>query len=448
MPKFDIVVVGTGAAASEVAYRCRSAGRSVAVVDSRPFGGTCANRGCDPKKVLVGAASAVDWARRMSAHGIAGECHIHWPELMRFKRSFTDPVPPSRESGFAGAGIEAFHGVARFTGALTLDVNGTQLEARNVVLACGAAPAKLNIGGEDALITSDDFLNLETLPESMAFIGGGYIAFEFAHLAARAGSRVTILHRGGRPLERFDEDLVDALVEHTRRVGIDVRLNSRVEAIERIAGGVSVRASGSAGALAIEASVAVHAAGRAPNIAALDLGVASVETGPRGVTVNEFLQSVSNPNVYAAGDCAASGPPLTPVAGYEGRIVAANLLEGNHQSPDYLGCAGAVFTIPPLAAVGLTEREAREKGIDAEVRREDSSGWYSSRRIAEPCSAYKTIVERGSRRILGAHILGESADELINVFALAIRAGLTADQMKRPLYSYPSHGSNIQYMLA
>jgi len=443
---FDLVVVGTGAAASTVAFACRKAGWSVAVIDSRPFGGTCTNRGCDPKKVLVGAAEVADWARRMSGHGIeAAGLRIDWPALMRFKRSFTDPVPAASERGFETAGIAAFHGVARFRDAATIEVGADVLTASHFVIAAGAAPARLGIPGEELLLTSDGFLDLENLPASIVFVGGGYVAFEFAHLAARAGSRVTILHRGARPLEHFDAGMVDRLAEHTRRVGIDLRLGAEVESVERTGDGFRVHASTGS----VDAALAVHAAGRLPQVDALNLPAAGVDATPRGVTVNRFLQSVSNPRVYAVGDVAASGgPPLTPVAGYEGRTAAANLLHANHSEVDYRGVASAVYTIPPLAMVGLTEEAAQNQRLDFDVRQADTTGWYSSRRIAEESSACKVLVEKGTGRLLGAHIFGDGAPGLINLFALAIRHGLTAAQIREPLYAYPTHGSDIQYMVA
>jgi glutathione reductase (NADPH) len=198
--KFDLIVIGTGTAASTVAYECRSAGWDVAVIDSRPFGGTCALRGCDPKKVLVGAAEVVDWVRRMSGRGVrADDARIEWAELMRFKRSFTGPVPQSSERSFAKAGIAAFHGRARFVGSTALQVGDDVLEGRHVVIAAGAMPRKLGIPGEQYITTSDQFLELEQLPRRIVFIGGGYISFEFAHVSARAGAEVTILHSGQAP---------------------------------------------------------------------------------------------------------------------------------------------------------------------------------------------------------------------------------------------------------
>jgi len=208
MAKYDVVVIGTGSAATTVAMRCRKAGKHVAVVDSRPFGGTCALRGCDPKKVLVGAAEVIDWDGRMKEHGIhAKEVQIEWRRLMDFKRSLIKDVPRNREDEFLKAGIEAFHGRAHFVGPTALQVGNDALDAANVVIAAGSRPGDLNIPGAEHVVTSEQFLELERLPQRIVFIGGGYISFEFAHIAARAGVRATILHRGLRPLDRFDPDL-------------------------------------------------------------------------------------------------------------------------------------------------------------------------------------------------------------------------------------------------
>jgi glutathione reductase (NADPH) len=447
--KVDVIAIGTGSAASTVAARCREAGWEVAIVDSRPFGGTCALRGCDPKKVLVGAAEAVDWTRRMKGKGIRSESlQIDWPELMRFKRSFTEPVPKRREGEFAKAGVAAFHGRARFSGPTTVQVGEEILEGRHVVIAAGMVPADLKIPGAEHLTTSDQFLELNELPRKILFIGGGYIAFEFAHVAARVGAQVTILDRGPRPLALFDHDLVDQLVERTRELGIDVRLGTEAIGIEKSSNHLTVRALARGETDTFPAEMVVHAAGRVPEINDMNLGTAGIEWEKRGVRVNEFLQSVSNPVVYAAGDAADSGgPPLAPVAGYEGQIVAANLLKGNHQRPNYLGIPSVVFTIPPLAAVGLSERGAREQNLKFGVKMEMTSAWYSSRRVAETHSGYKVLVEEGTDRILGAHILGSEAGEVINLFALAIRSGMGATDLKHMLFAYPTSGSNMTRML-
>jgi glutathione reductase (NADPH) len=446
--KFDVVVVGTGEAASPVASRCRSAGWEVAVIDSRPFGGTCALRGCDPKKVLVGAAEALDRVRRMKGKGIrAEEIGIDWPELMRFKRAFTEPVPRNREEEFAKAGITAFHGRARFAGPSSVQVNDEVLEGRYVVIAAGQKPVDLKIVGTEHLTTSEQFLELDQLPKRILFVGGGYIAFEFAHVAVRAGAQVTIVHRGSRPLPRFDPDLVDQLVKSSRELGVDIQLGIEVIGVEKNSGQLAVRASASGQQRTFEADMVVHAAGRVPEIDDMNLDVARVSWDGQGVRVNEFLQSVSNPAVYAAGDAAASGgPPLTPVASYEGNIVASNVLTGNSKKPNYLGIPTVVFAIPSLAAVGLRENEARKQALKFKVKKEMTSNWYSSRRIAEKYSGFKVLVEEGTDRILGAHLLGSEAEEVINLFGVAMRSGMRATGLRDMLYAYPTRGSDVPSM--
>jgi glutathione reductase (NADPH) len=258
----------------------------------------------------------------MKGRGIqAAKLQIDWPELMRFKRSFTEPVPKRREDGFAKAGVAAFHGRARFAGPTTVHVGDETLEGRYVVIAAGEVPADLAIPGAEHLTTSDQFLELNELPRRILFIGGGYIAFEFAHVAARAGSQVTILHCGPRPLSLFDPDLVDQLVERTRELGVDVHLGTEAIEIERSSAQLIVRASASRDTATFQTEMVVHAAGRVPEINDLNLDVAGIEWEKRGVRVNEFLQSVSIPAVYAAGDAAASGgPPLAPVASYDMKV--------------------------------------------------------------------------------------------------------------------------------
>jgi glutathione reductase (NADPH) len=385
----------------------------------------------------------------MKGKGIQTEkLQIDWQELMRFKRSFTRPVPKNREEGFAKAGIVAFHGRARFVGPSSVQVNDDVLEGRYVVIAAGQEPADLSIPGTEHLTTSDQFLELDELPKRILFIGGGYIAFEFAHIAVRAGSQATIVHRGPRPLPLFDPDLVDQIVKRTRDLGVDVQLGTEVVGVERGSGQLIVRASASGQQRTFEAEMVAHAAGRVPEIDDLNLDGAGVERSKRGVTVNEFLQSVSNPRVYAAGDAAASGgPPLTPVASYDGIIVAANLLKGNHQKPNYLGIPTVVFTIPPLASVGLSESEAHKHALKFKVKKEMTSNWYSSRRVAEKYSGFKVLVEEGTDRILGAHPLGSQAEEVINLFGVAMRSGMHAADLKHMLFAYPTHGSDLPYML-
>ena len=446
---FDLVVIGTGTAGSAAAFKCRSAGWHVGIIDSRPFGGTCALRGCDPKKVLVGAAELHEGERRMSGKGIfSGGTELNWPALIHFKREFTDPVPENREKGFRKAGISSFHGRAQFLDPNTLQVGDDTLAARYIVIAAGAMPAHLGIPGEHYLTTSEQFLELERMPAHMLFIGGGYISFEFAHVAVQARAQVRILHRGARPLQGFDPDLVGQLVSMSAESGIDVRLNTVVKAIEKRGDHFIVTAFASGKEQRFEADLVVHGAGRVPEIDDLDLAKAGIERDKKGIVVNEYLQSFSNPSVYAAGDAASTaGMPLTPVASMEGGVVAANLLDGNQQKPNYSGIPTVVFTTPPLASVGLLEQDALRKGLKFRVNHQDTTLWYSSRRLGIKASGFKVLIEEESEHVLGAHLLGPNAEEVINLFGLAIRSGLCATDLRQMIYAYPTNSSDLPYML-
>ncbi|MBI2024882.1 MAG: NAD(P)/FAD-dependent oxidoreductase [Candidatus Harrisonbacteria bacterium] len=447
--KYDLIAIGTGSASGAPTAQAKKAGKSVAVIDSRPFGGTCALRGCHPKKILVSAAEAVDAIRRMKGNGLSAAKHgIDWPALMRFKRIDTDATPKKTEEGYAKKGIDMYHGHARFEGPNTIVVDGNVLEAERIVIATGAEPSRLPIEGFEHLTISDNFLELKELPKRIIFIGGGYISFEFSHVAALAGAKVTILHRGERPLEQFEPELTDILLKRSRALGIGIELEISVTKIEKIGQGVRVNGERNGKTYTFDADIAVHGAGRIPAISDLNLEAAGIEYDKRGVKVNEFLQSVSNPSVYAGGDAVAYlAAPLTPRAGYDGTIIAKNILEGNREKPDYTALASVVFTVPPLSSVGMGEDEAKKNGLKYRLNYADTSQWFSARLRNEAYSGHKVIIEEGSGKVLGAHLFGPHSDELINVFAVAIRFGISADDLKRVLYAFPTRGSDVPYML-
>ena len=447
MDNYDLIVIGTGTAAQVAAGRVRKAGRSVAVIDRRPFGGTCALRGCDSKKMLVSGAEAIDMAHRMHGRGVTGKLQIDWKDLIAFKRTFTDPVPGKREQSFAAQGIDAYHGTACFTGRDTLDMDGRTLKARHILIASGARPASPDFSGAEHLTTSDAFMELERLPGRIIMVGGGYIAAEFSHIAARAGVKVTVLQRGERMLPHFDPDIVGWLMEKFQEIGVDVRTRNDVKSVERSGDSYHVHAQTPEGPAVVEADLVVHAAGRVPDIADLDLSAAGVAAENGRPLLNEYLQSVSNPLVCAAGDAAGVGPPLTPVSSHDGKVVAANILEGNHSQPDYRGVPSVAFTLPPIAAVGLSEAEAREQGRKVRVSTAKASDWYTARRVGESVYGYKTLIDENSNRILGAHLVGPGVDDVINLFALAIRHDLTTDDLKTTMFAYPTGVSDIGYML-
>ncbi len=446
MKKFDVIVIGTGCG-SIIAKRCACAGKKTAIIDSNPFGGTCALRGCDPKKVLVGGAQVIALNEQLHGRGISKPAIGSWKDLMKFKEGFTEPVPGRKGEELKNAGIATFNGRAQFISPNSLRVNEEVLQAEKFVIANGARPRKLSIPGEDLLIDSTQFLELQHLPDDILFVGGGYIAFEFANIVARFGVKATVVHRGESPLENFDGDLVKMLVKAAEEQGIRIVLNTNVKSITKENHRFSIHATQQGKEITFTTSLAIHSAGRTADIEDMNLEKIGVETNKKGVAVNDYMQSVSNEYIYACGDANDKGFALTPVAAKEAIIASGNLLKGNHTKINYGNVPSNVFSVPPLAKVGLTEKQARKNHLNCTINFKDTSQWYSSRRLNEPVSAFKVLIDNDTDQILGAHLLGNHSEETINIFALAINNGMKADDLKKTIFSYPTNASNVVHML-
>jgi len=457
---FDLIVIGTGSGASAAARKCAKEGWRVAVIDERPFGGTCALRGCDMKKILMGAAEIIDWNTRMNGKGMEGKTSIVWPDLMAFKRSFVHDYSENFEEGLTDAGIASFHGTARFTAADQIEVNGQTLQGAHILIATGARPMPLSIIGEENIVFSDYFLDMDTLPRDIVFIGGGMISLEFAHIAARAGSAVTILERQDRPLLNFDADLINLLLQKSNDIGIRFIGNTTVQSVEKEGGKFIIKGITKGGTkgitegdpgeekILLSCDLVVHGAGRIPDIDRLNLAAGKVEFSRRGITVNEYMQSVSNPKIYAAGDVSdTKGLPLTPIASLESTIVSINLFKGNTVKPDYRVMPSVVFTVPPIATVGLSEEQARKAGYECYTRKFDTSGWYTYKRTNEKYAMAKIVIDSKTNYIVGAHFISNEAAELVNHFATAIQLQIDVKQLKRMMFAYPTAASDIIYML-
>ena len=445
---YDLIVIGGGTAGNGVARMAADAGWSVASIDSEPHGGTCALRGCDPKKMLVAVTEGVEWAENMEGKGLEAQPSVNWPDMIAFKRSFTEAMPPRIEAGLEKAGIDVLHGLARFTGPNTIELNGETLTAKHFHIATGARPMTLNIPGEEHLTTSTEFLELPERPNRIAFVGGGFIAMEFAHIVKRAGAReVTVLEMMDRPLGPFDPDLVAMLVEATEELGVDLRTKAKVAKIEKQGDEFTVTVETPDGTETITCDLVVHGTGRVPNIDRLNLEAAGVEYSRRGIKVSDAMRT-TNPAIFAAGDCAASGPKLTPVSAFEGRVAGKNLLAGeDERTVDYPPIPSVVFTLPMVATVGLSEAAAREQGLKFDTHFEKTGDWYSSLRVGAKHTGFKVLVEEGSGQILGAHLIGPGSEEQINLFAMAMGAGQTANQIKAMIFAYPSYASDIGSMV-
>ncbi len=431
----DLLVLGTGTAGQTVATACREHGWNVAMVEHADPGGTCAHHGCDAKKPLVNAAQLLAEIKRYRGKGVgASDVEINWAELMSFKKSFTDPIPGRTEEKLAELDIELIKGEPRFVSTNTVEVDGRELYARYIHIATGNKPRTLNIPGEELLSQSRDFLELEQLPQNIAFIGGGYVSFELATVAAAAGAKVTILEESELPLRQFDDELVEELLVSVRNFGVDVRLRSCVETIEREGDRLKLSCEGNS----LTADLVIHGAGRVPSIDKLDLEKADVAYDEHGIRTNPYMQSETNPAVYAAGDVAWGGKPLTPVSSVEAKAVVHNLFNGNSVKPVHDTVPTAVFTIPPLAAVGETEQSAQEQGLNPVVHKHDLTGEKEFRQMGADNALCKVVLDENEEQILGAHYLGPHAEEVINIFSLAMHQGLTAKQVKDNIFTYPT----------
>ncbi len=445
--RYDFIAIGGGNAGLAAAHRIARAGRRVALVDKGPVGGLCSLAGCNPKKVLVRATEVLEEVRHAGQHGIAvGDVEIDWPRVIDRKRTFTDPVPRKTEGGLARAGIALIRGAARFTSKETLEVAGDEVSASGFLIATGSSPRRLSFPGAELVRNSDDILELRELPRDLVILGAGIVAFEFGQVFARLGSRVTMLHRGDRVLSDMDKDLADAVLEHSRTLGINFIPNAAVRSVRREVSRLVVEAQVKEGLRSYPADFVLNATGRVPAIESLALEAAGVEVDGKGVVVNEYLRSPSNHRVFAGGD-AHGRRQLSPLASYEGRIVAKNFLKEDVERVRYDAIPQALYTVPPLAAVGMTEAEAKTAGLEIEVASNEMSDWKVYAIAGKTPARSKVLIEKGSRKILGAHLFGASADEQIHVFAMAIRFGLTAEDLGEMVWAYPTFSSVLDSTL-
>ncbi|EDO0500798.1 FAD-binding protein [Listeria monocytogenes] len=437
---YDVVIIGSGASGTTVAFEAQAAGLKVAVVEERSWGGTCVLRGCDPKKVLVGASEARNLSTRLRGKGIKQAATISWTDLMAFKETFIENVPESRLESFQEAGIETFFGAASFQDSHSLQVGDDLIQANKIVIATGAIPSTLKVEGQEYIQTSDDFLSLEKLPDSVVFIGGGYISFEFASIALAAGREVHIIHHNSEPLKKFDPDFVAALVSNMKEEGIHFHFDTDITKVENK--GEKLHIHGKDG-FSLQTDLIIGATGRKPNIAHLSLENANIDYTKKGIIVNEKLQTTNNPHIYACGDVAATkGAPLTPVVSMEAAFVAKNVIGGDEKII-YPAIPSVVFTSPKLASIGISVEEAKAHPEKYQIKNHDTTNWYTYKRTNEQIALAKIIEDRETGRIKGAHFLSEEADYMINYIAILMKANLTLADLQSVIFAYPSPASDL-----
>jgi glutathione reductase (NADPH) len=446
--RYDVVILGGGNAGMGVTVATRKAGLSVAMIEQDVLGGVCPNRGCTPKKVLVAAGHSLHEIERAHVHCIAvSEPNLDWAGLIEREKKMIAHIPGSLANLMKSRGVEVIKGRGRFAAPNRVSVEDQDIEARHIVIAAGSVPRKLPIPGAELMIGSDELLSDRTRPQSIVFIGGGVIAFEFAHVLARAGTEVTIVEVLPRPLAQFDADAVEQVRKESERIGIRIMTGAKVHRIEKAGSRLRTTVEHDGKEQAIESDRVANGAGRVADVDGLDLAAGGVEHDKGRIATDEFLHSTSNPNVWVCGDVLWSSPQLSPIATYEGRIVGANIVEGPKRKPDYAPIPSAVYTTPAIAMVGLTEEAARAKGLKFTAPVNDMSDWFSSLTFAETVSWAKVLVEEGSDRILGAHMVGHAGEELIHLFAFAMKFGVTAGQIRDFVFSFPTYSADIKSLV-
>jgi glutathione reductase (NADPH) len=444
---FDIVIIGGGNAGFGVSQVAHEAGKSIAFIENRDFGGTCPNRGCTPKKVLVAAAHALHEIELAGTHGIdVGEVTLDWGKLIDREQDLVGFIPEAMESTAKKRGT-VFRGTAKFVGPNSVDIDGTVIDGDNIVIATGSRPRPLPIPGAEHLITSDEVLSERQRPDEIVFIGGGVIAMEFAHVYARAGTKVTILEALPRLLPRMDEDAVNVIRGETERLGVTIKTGVSVTEITKTGDRLTLAFDHEGSSHTVNADRVVNGAGRIANVDGLDLDAANITHDGIRIDVDEHLRSTSNPSIWVAGDALVTSPQLSPVATGEGRVVGHNIVHGPSQTTDYTALPSAIYTVPALSSVGLSEAEARDQGRKVKVTTSDMAGWFSTKTYAESVAWSKVLVDEDTDEIVGAHMVGHHGEELIHLFALAMNHNITASGLRTSAVAFPTFSADVKSML-
>ncbi|MBO0439809.1 dihydrolipoyl dehydrogenase family protein [Candidatus Enterococcus ikei] len=442
MDKFDVIIIGSGPGGMAAAYDLATEGKKIAVVEADLWGGTCPNRGCDPKKVLYGAVEARDRLAQLKNKGFDAVPNLNWSELMAFKETFTQPVPVEQKAGLTSAGIQTITGKASFKDTHTIIVENKEYQSDQFILATGQRPAILDIPGKENFATSTDFLSMKELPEKIVFVGGGYISLELANIANSCGSEVHLLHHNERPLKGFDEDMTRYLIENLQNRGIHFHFNESATAITKKEEKFEITLISQETLLVDQVFCAT---GRIPNVEGLNLEKIGVDYTHKGIKVNDYLQT-SVENIYALGDCLQkNNPKLTPVASFEGSYLAKILSGTLDESIDYPTLPTIIFSSPKLAQVGLTDKATQEHE-NYESEDLDLSKWFTYKHLNEPLVKAKIIRDKTTDLLVGATILGNEADQLINMFTLIINQKLSSEKVNEMIMLYPTVSSDLSYL--
>ncbi len=434
----DIAIVGGGPGGYVAALRAAQLGANVAVIEKDRLGGTCLNRGCIPTKALAKSAEAFLEVRHSSDFGVeTAGIQVNFARMMQRKQQIVDSLVEGIAQLLKAGNVTLYNGTGRIVSPHQVTVNGQEVKAQKLVIATGSVPARVPIPGLDlpGVVTSDELLEIKEIPESLVIIGAGVIGMEFACIFAALGTKVTVIEMLPQILPPVDEEIARRFSQVLRGQGIQVHVSSRVKEIAASEAGPRVLFEGAKGEQSIEAAMVLVAVGRAPYTEGLGLAELGVAMDRRAVAVNDYLET-NVPDVYAIGDVTGR-IMLAHVASYQGELAVENAL-GRRHAADYRAVPNCIFTIPEIAGAGMTEREAKEQSIPYQVSRFPFSALGRAQTMGETIGTVKIICESPSGKVLGMHIMGPHATDLIAEGCLAIQLGATAKDIAHTIHAHPT----------
>jgi len=432
---FDLFTIGAGSGGVRASRMAAAFGAKTVVAEDRYLGGTCVNVGCIPKKLLVYASEFGEGFSDAAGFGWGLGTRTHdWKKLIANKNTEIHRLNGVYRRLLTESGANIIEGRATLLDAHTLEINGKRYTSKYVLIATGSWPVVPKTPGSDLAITSNEAFFLEERPQRVILVGGGYIAVEFAGIFHGLGSQVALIHRGPKVLRGFDEDLRDTLGREMTKRGIVLRLNSQIKEIARIGGALRAHLDTDD---YIDADVIMYATGRSPNTHGLGLENAGVKLDEHGAVAVDTYSRTSVDNIYAIGDC-TNRIMLTPVAIAEGRAVAETLFNNRPMSVDYTGVPSAVFSQPNLATVGLTEAQARAQHGDVLIYKSSFRPLKHTLSGRDETTFMKLVVDRKTDRVLGCHMIGNDAGEIIQGLAVALKCNATKAQFDATIGIHPT----------
>ncbi len=445
---FDLVILGSGSTAFAAAIRAAELGKTAAMTENRTLGGTCVNRGCLPSKNLIAAAGIVHEAAHPRYPGIEpARLRVNFAELVRQKDEVIAYYREKKYQSIVGDRISVFEGTARFVERNAVEVGDVRLEAERFLVATGSRPFIAPLKGLEQvpfmtsdLLTSHEPMELKEQPESLTIVGGGYIALELGQFFSRLGTRVTILEPRKQILPSYEPEVGQTLTEILCEEGITLLTSSKVLSVRRDGTGVLVDVDGSVNRT-IRSSHLLVATGRVPNTENLGLERVGVLTDQNGAIIVDEELRTSAPHVWAAGDVIGSNTEsqmATPVGAQDGGIAALNAIAGEHRKVDHHVIPRAIFTDPEVAVVGLTDRQAVERGYRCACRTVKMEQVPRAQAVRNSRGVIKMVAERDSRKVLGVSMVGMDAAEVIHEAGMGIRLGATVEDFAGMLHIYPT----------